>query len=67
MIGCGALLLCAGTGPLVVVGVTAQLGLSADPNPNPVVFGMLALFTLFPALILLIWGVVNWQSARRGT
>ena len=67
MIGCGAVLLCAGTGPLVAVGVMAQLGLSADPNPNPVGFGMLALFTLYPALILLIWGFSNWRLAKRGT
>jgi hypothetical protein len=67
MIGIGAVLLCAGTGPLIVVGVMAELGLSADPNPNPVGFGMLALFTSFPALVLLVWGFVNWRSAKRST
>jgi len=65
MIISGAVLLCAGTGPLLVVGVMAQLGLTADPNPNPVGLGMLALFTLFPALVLLVWGFVNWRSAKR--
>lgn len=67
MIGSGAVLLCAGTGPLVVVGVMAKLGLTADPNPNPVVFGMLALFTLIPALVLLMWGFANWRLAKRGS
>jgi hypothetical protein len=67
MIGCGAVLLCAGTGPLVVVGVMAKLGLAADSNPNPVAFGMLALFTLSPSLVLLMWGFVNWRLARGGS
>jgi hypothetical protein len=64
MIGSGAVLLCAGTGPLVVVGVMAKLGLTADSNPNPVGFGMLALFTLIPSLVLLVWGFVNWRLAK---
>jgi hypothetical protein len=67
MIGSGAVLLCAGTGPLLVVGVMAGLGLTADPNPNPVGFGILALFTLFPALLLLVWGFVSWRSEKRVT
>jgi hypothetical protein len=67
MIGSGAVVLCAGAGPLVVVGVMAKLGLTADPNPNPVGLGILALFTLFPALVLLIWGFANWRSAKRIT
>ena len=31
-----------GSGPLLTVGLGAQLGLTADPNPNPVFFGILA-------------------------
>jgi hypothetical protein len=67
IIDSGAVLLCADTGPLVVVGVTAKLGLTADPNPNPVAFGMLALFTLIPALVLLMWGFVNWRLVKGGS
>ena len=40
----GLLLLCVGTGPLLIVILAAQLGLTRDPNPNPVGFGILALF-----------------------
>ena len=58
LIGCGAALLCVGTGPLLAVGLTAKLGLIADHNPNPIFFGMLGSATFIPALILLIWGIV---------
>jgi len=59
LIGSGAVLLCVGTGPLLLVVLMAKLGLSADPNPNPIGFGMLASFTFVPALILLIWGFAS--------
>ena len=59
LIGTGAALLCLGTGPLLVVGLMAELGLSADPNPNPVGLGMLAAVTLIPALVLLVWGFAS--------
>lgn len=58
LIGAGAALLCLGSGPLLSVIVAAKLGLTADPNPNPVLFGILAMFTLLPALVLLVGGVV---------
>jgi hypothetical protein len=67
LVGTGALLLLLGSGPLIGVIVTAKLGLSADPNPNPVGFGMLAAFTFIPALVLLIGGFVSlaMRNARR--
>ena len=58
LIGIGATLLMLGTAPLVAVGLAAQLGLTADPNPNPVFFGMLAVMTFIPAVLLLACGLV---------
>ena len=37
----GLALLVAGTGPLLLVVVAAELGLTSDPNPNPIGFGLL--------------------------
>jgi hypothetical protein len=58
LVGAGSLLLLLGGGPLLTVIVRTKLGLSADPNPNPIGFGMLAAFTFVPALVLLVGGLV---------
>jgi hypothetical protein len=60
-IGLGLLL--AGTGPLFTLVVAADLGLTRDPNPNPIGFGMLAGLTFWPAVILIIAGL--FKAARR--
>ncbi len=46
----GLALLLLGTGPLLVTGV---LG----PTANPVGFGMLAFFTLWPSILLIVSGL----------
>jgi hypothetical protein len=56
-IGLAVLLL--GSGPLLVVILLAKLGVTSDPNPNPVGPGLLAGFTLWPALILMAVGVAR--------
>jgi hypothetical protein len=61
----GLVLFCAGTGPLLVVTVMAELGLTRDPNPNPVGFGILALFTFWPSVILIVIGIVRSVLKRR--
>lgn len=45
-----------GTGPLVVTMLVASAGLTADPNPNPVGFGILAFLTFWPGVILTVIG-----------
>ncbi len=55
----GLVLLCVGTGPLLIVILAAQLGLTRDPNPNPVGFGILALFTFWPSVLLIVVGIVS--------
>lgn len=58
-----------GTGPLVVTMLLASAGLTADPNPNPVGFGILAFLTFWPGVILTVIGaalsVQTWMHARR--
>lgn len=60
----GLVLLVVGSGPLAAVGIAAKLGLTADPNPNPVGFGILAFLTFFPALLLLLSGAVVFAIGR---
>ena len=65
----GLLVLGLGTGPLVVTMLLASAGLTADPNPNPVGFGILAFLTFWPGVILTVVGaaltVQAWVHARR--
>src|SRR5438552_16431679 len=61
----GLVLLCIGIGPLLVVILAAQLGLTRDPNPNPVGFGILAFFTFWPSVILIVIGIVRTVNRRR--
>jgi hypothetical protein len=64
----GLILFILGSGPLLAVILLAGLGLTKDPNPNPVGFGILAFFTFWPSIILMIVGVVQsytrYKSAR---
>ena len=60
----GLALLLLGTGPLVAIILAAALGLTRDPNPNPIGPGMLAVLTFWPAVVLLALGVV--RARRRG-
>lgn len=55
----GLLLLVVGTGPLLAIIAAAKLGLTSDPNPNPIGFGILAFFTFWPGVILMILGLVT--------
>lgn len=51
-LGLGLLLV--GSGPLLTVMLLAALGVLDDPNPNPVGFGILAAFTFWPALLMML-------------
>ena len=63
----GLVLLCVGTGPLLIVILAAQLGLTRDPNPNPVGFGILALFRFWPSVLLIVIGIVRTLRKRRAS
>jgi len=66
LIDSGLVLLCLGSGPLLAIITAAKLGLTRDPNPNPVLEGMLAGFTFIPAIVLLVCGLVVlvWRRLR---
>jgi hypothetical protein len=53
----GLATLIVGTGPLLLIIAAAALGLLSDPNPNPVGPGLLAFFTFWPAVIMIVWGL----------
>ena len=53
----GAALFAVGCGPLLGVMALAELGLTRDPNPNPVGFGILAFFSFWPSVILMTVGL----------
>ena len=65
----GLILLLLGSGPLLTVILLAWLGVTNDPDPNPVGFGLLAFLTFWPSVILMIVGVVQsytrYKSAQR--
>jgi hypothetical protein len=60
----GLVLLVVGTGPLTVVILLAKLGLTSDPNPNPVGPGLLAGLTMWPAVILIAIGATRVRGRR---
>ena len=63
----GVILLVLGTGPLASTMVVARLGFTDDPNPNPVLFGMLAGLTFWPSVALIAFGAWRIRKALRAT
>ena len=61
----GIILLIAGCGPLIAVMAMAATGLTQDPNPNPVGFGILAGVTLWPSLGLIAIGIRRTRRLNR--
>jgi hypothetical protein len=60
----GAAMLVFGTGPLVAIIAAASLGLTKDPNPNPIGPGLLSFLTFWPSIILLALGIRNVKRAN---
>ena len=60
----GTLLFLLGTGPLLTLILLAKLGLTRDPNPNPVGFGILAFLTVWPSVILIVLGFLAERRRR---
>ena len=61
----GLLLLIGGSSPLLLIVAAAKLGLTADPNPNPVGPGILVMLTFWPGVICLLIGMGAVAAARR--
>jgi hypothetical protein len=65
----GLVLLLAGVGPLVTVIVLAALGMTKDPDPNPIGFGLLAFVTFWPSMAMIAIGIARTRRlapAERG-
>jgi hypothetical protein len=62
-------LLVLGVGPLVLIIIAAALGMTRDPNPNPIGPGLLAFFTFWPGVGLTIAGGIvtlnRYNASRR--
>jgi len=61
----GIALLVIGASPLLFIIVAAGLGFWPDPNPNPIGPGLLFFFTIWPALICILIGVVRERGSGR--
>jgi hypothetical protein len=55
-----------GSGPLLLVLAATSLGLTTDPNPNPVGLGIMAFLTFWPGLVMTAVGLVIgfWRAGR---
>ena len=42
----------------------AKIGILEDPNPNPILFGIMAMFTFWPSLLLILIGVIKQFIAK---
>ena len=54
----GLVIFAVGSGPLLVTILLAALGVTKDPNPNPIGFGIMAMFTFYPSLGLIVGGLM---------
>ena len=61
----GVGLIVGGSAPLVLIIAAANLGLTRDPNPNPVGPGLLAFVTFWPGVICLVAGLISARRAGR--
>ena len=62
----GIVCLIIGTGPLASIMGAARLGLTDDPNPNPVLQGMLAGLTFWPSVGLIAIGIWRVRTSPGG-
>jgi hypothetical protein len=61
--GMGLLVL--GSGPLLAIIAAASMGLTKDPNPNPIGPGLLAALTFWPSIIMIVVGAIKVSRARK--
>jgi hypothetical protein len=61
----GLAVLVLGTGPLLAVIAAAALGLTRDPDPNPIGFGLLAFVTFWPAAIMMGAALITALDRRK--
>lgn len=59
LVRAGLIVLGVGCGPLFLIIIAASLGLTRDPNPNPIGPGILAMLTFMPGLALVGAGITR--------
>jgi hypothetical protein len=66
LIRIGVILLVVGTGPLIGIILAARLGLTDDPNPNPIGPGIMAGLSFLPSVVMILVGIVQvvWTKHR---
>jgi hypothetical protein len=65
LVRAGLLGIAFGSGPLLLIVLLAKLGVTSDPNPNPVAFGILAMLTFWPSVLATLAGVFLARARRR--
>jgi len=60
----GVIIFIVGSSPLLLVMLFAIIGILEDPNPNPILFGIMAMFTFWPSLLLILIGVIKQFIAK---
>lgn len=63
----GLAVLVSGAAPLVGIIIAAELGLTADPNPNPIGPGLLFFFTFWPGVIMTGLGLAQYVWRRHAS
>ena len=61
----GVGLIVGGSAPLLLIIAASKLGLTSDPNPNPVGPGLLVFVTFWPGVICLVIGLISARRAGR--
>ena len=58
----GVIIFIVGSSPLLLVMLYAKIGILEDPNP--ILFGIMAMFTFWPSLLLILIGVIKQFIAK---
>ena len=54
----GIIIFIIGSGPLLSTMLFSNIGILDDPNPNPIIFGLMAMITFWPSIILILIGII---------
>ena len=55
----GIIIFIIGSGPLLSIMLFSKIGILDDPSPNPIIFGLMAMITFWPSIILIVIGIIT--------